>query len=383
MRNILIALLVLITFKTEAQTSVLTVSDSLMANGNFSKAIALLENSNTENSAYRLARAYNAIGNYDKSILSFKKAIESTPENTLLQYEYAKLLSKVKKNTEAVTIFNNLKATDSTNPNYHYELGVVLERLKQTEEAQNSFNTTYKLDKTHQKAIYKLAKYSLKSKAFERLDTLVAVGLNSYPKNAALTSLKAQSLYLLQDYTNAIVWFENLLELGERSQFIFEKLSFAYRKDLEYKKAIENLKQALLFQPKNAENLYKLGGLYQLVKDYKNAEKYIKQSLEIQDVPLNNEYRKLATVYNRLEKPQIAIKYFKKALKENPDDEFAKFYLVIAKSSYYKDMQSKIELFNVYIKNNPESMFVEYAKRERLKLKQEAFLKVEEHKEER
>ena len=383
MRNILIALLVLITFKTEAQTSVLTVSDSLMANGNFSKAIALLENSNTENSAYRLARAYNAIGNYDKSILSFKKAIESTPENTLLQYEYAKLLSKVKKNTEAVTIFNNLKATDSTNPNYHYELGVVLERLKQTEEAQNSFNATYKLDKTHQKAIYKLAKYSLKSKAFERLDTLVAVGLNSYPKNAALTSLKAQSLYLLQDYTNAIVWFENLLELGERSQFIFEKLSFAYRKDLEYKKAIENLKQALLFQPKNAENLYRLGGLYQLVKDYKNAEKYIKQSLEIQDVPLNNEYRKLATVYNRLEKPQIAVKYFKKALKENPDDEFAKFYLVIAKSSYYKDMQSKIELFNVYIKNNPESMFVEYAKRERLKLKQEAFLKVEEHKEER
>ena len=383
MRNILIALLVLITFKTEAQTSVLTVSDSLMANGNFSKAIALLENSNTENSAYRLARAYNAIGNYDKSILSFKKAIESTPENTLLQYEYAKLLSKVKKNNEAVTIFNNLKATDNTNPNYHYELGVVLERLKQTEEAQNSFNATYKLDKTHQKAIYKLAKYSLKSKAFERLDTLVAVGLNSYPKNAALTSLKAQSLYLLQDYTNAIVWFENLLELGERSQFIFEKLSFAYRKDLEYKKAIENLKQALLFQPKNAENLYKLGGLYQLVKDYKNAEKYIKQSLEIQDVPLNNEYRKLATVYNRLEKPQIAVKYFKKALKENPDDEFAKFYLVIAKSSYYKDMQSKIELFNVYIKNNPESMFVEYAKRERLKLKQEAFLKVEEHKEER
>ena len=383
MRNILIALLVLITFKTEAQTSVLTVSDSLMANGNFSKAIALLENSNTENSAYRLARAYNAIGNYNKSILSFKKAIESTPENILLQYEYAKLLSKVKKNAEAVTIFNNLKAKDSTNPNYHYELGVVLERLKQTEEAQNSFNATYKLDKTHQKAIYKLAKYSLKSKAFERLDTLVAVGLNSYPKNAALTSLKAQSLYLLQDYTNAIVWFENLLELGERSQFIFEKLSFAYRKDLEYKKAIENLKQALLFQPKNAENLYRLGGLYQLVKDYKNAEKYIKQSLEIQDVPLNNEYRKLATVYNRLEKPQIAVKYFKKALKENPDDEFAKFYLVIAKSSYYKDMQSKIELFNVYIKNNPESMFVEYAKRERLKLKQEAFLKVEEHKEER
>ncbi|WP_055434803.1 tetratricopeptide repeat protein [Lacinutrix algicola] len=97
MIRVFIIAIMLISFKTEAQTSVLNVSDSLMANGNFSKAIALLENSGTENSAYRLARAYNAIGNYDKSILSFKKAIESTPENILLQYEYGKLLSKVKK----------------------------------------------------------------------------------------------------------------------------------------------------------------------------------------------------------------------------------------------------------------------------------------------
>lgn len=380
MIRIFIIALILITFKTEAQSSVLSVSDSLMANGNFSKAIVLLENSNIENTSYRLAKAYNAIGNYDKAILNFKNAIENSPENTLLQYEYGKLLSKVKNYAEAVIIFNNLKVTDNTNPNYYYELGVVLERLKKTKEAQDNFEATYKLDKTHQKAIYKLAKSSLKSKAFERLDTLITVGLNSYPKNAALTSLKAQSLYLLQDYTKAIVWFEKLLELGERSQFIFEKLSFAYRKDLEYKKAIENMEQALLFDPKNAENLYRLGCLYQLVKDYKNAEKYIKRSLEILDVPLDTEYRKLATVYNRLEKPQVAVKYFKKALKENPDDEFAKFYLVTTKASYYKDIQSKIELFDVYIKNNPESMFVEYAKRERLKLKQEAFLDVEEPK---
>ena len=380
MIKIVIAALLLISFKTEAQSSVLKVSDSLMANGNFSKAIAILENNSSENTAYRLAKAYNAIGNYDKAIENFKKAIHNNTENTLLQYEYGKLLSKVKKNNEAVSIFNKLKTTDSTNPNYSYELGVVLERLIQTEEAQNNFKTTYKLDKTHQKAIYKLAKHSLKNKEHERLDTLITVGLKSYPKNAALTNLKAQSLYLLHDYTKAIVWFEKLIEIGDKSQFVFEKLSFAYKKDLEYERAIENLEQALLLEPKNAENLYRLGGLYQLVNDYKNAEKYIKQSLELQDIPLENEYTKLATVYNRLQKPQIAVKYLKKALKENPNNERAKFFLVVSKASYYKDQQSKIEVFDTYIKNNPESNYLVHAKWELSKLKKEQFLKVEEKK---
>lgn len=372
--------LIIITFKTEAQSSVLQLSDSLMANGNFSKAITLLEDNATEHTNYRLAKAYNAIGNYDKSLENFSRAVENNNQNSQLQYEYAKLLSKVKKNREAVIIFNTLKAKDSTNPNYHYELGVVLERLSQETDAQNCFKKAFRIDSAHQKAIYKLSRHSLKNKAFERLDTLLTVGLNSYPKNAALISLKAQSLFLQNDYTKAIVWFENLLALGDKSQFVFEKLCHAYKKELEYEKAIECMEQALLFEPKNTENLFKLGSLYQLINDYKKAEKYIKQALELQDLPLDREYSKLATVYNRLEKPQQALIYFKKALKENPKNESAKFFIVLTKASYYKDLQSKIELFENYIEKNPESNYITQAKWELKKLTKERFLKVEEQK---
>lgn len=379
-KSLTTALLILVIFKTEAQSSVLNVSDSLMANGNFSKAIKLLENSTTENLNYRLAKAYNAIGNYDKAIENYKKAIEINTKNTLLQYQYGKLLSKVKNNKEAVSIFNKLKEKDSTNPNYHYELGIVLERLKQTEAAQDNFKTAYTLDNTHQKAIYKLARHSLVKKEFERLNNLITVGLNSYPKNAALISLKAQSLYLLRHYNQAIIWFEKLIALGEKSQFVLEKLSYAYTKELEYEKAIQCLEQALLFEPKNVENLYKLGSLYQLINDYKNAEKHIKQSLELQDITLDHQYIKLATVYNRLKKPQTAVKYFNKALKENPNNESATFFLLVTKASYYKDYQSKIDLFEAFIKNNPESKFVTLAKWELKKIEKEQFLKAEDKK---
>lgn len=120
--------------------------------------------------------------------------------------------------------------------------------------------------------------------------------------------------------------------------------------------------------------------MYQLINDYKKAEKYIKQALELQDLPLDREYSKLATVYNRLEKPQQALIYFKKALKENPKNESAKFFIVLTKASYYKDLQSKIELFENYIEKNPESNYITQAKWELKKLTKERFLKVEEQK---
>jgi len=379
MIKILITLLLLLTFKTEAQSSVLKVSDSLMANGNFSKAIELLEKANEENTSHKLAKAYNAIGNYDKAISNYKAAITNTPKNTLLQYEFGKLLSKTKKNEAAVAVFNKLKEIDKTNPNYHYELGVVLERLKQVKEAENSYKEAYKLDSKHQKAIVKLAKQSLKKKGFERLDTLIAVGLNSYAKNAALISLKAQSMYAQRKYTKAIVWFEKLLDLGQKSQFIYEKLSFACEKDIAYEKAIEYIKQALLYNPKNAGNIYRLGSLYYSINDFENAEKNIKLSLELQDEPLDMEYSMLASIYNRMKKPQEAVKYYKKALKENPNSDQVKFFLVYTKASYYKDLQSKIDLYDTFIKNNPKSKLIEFAKMERSKLKTEQFMKVEDN----
>ncbi|WP_299891173.1 tetratricopeptide repeat protein [uncultured Lacinutrix sp.] len=380
MQSRVLIVLLIIALKVEAQSSTFNAIDSIMANGNFSKAITLLESENINNSSHRLAKAYNAIGNYDKAISNYTAAIKNNPDNTLIKYEYGKLLSKIKANKDALLVFKTLIEIDNTNPNYYYELGVILARLEQTKASQNSFKETYKLDSTHQKAIFKLAKYSLQKKEFERLDTLITVGLNSYAKNAALTSLKAQSMYAQRKYAKAINWFEKLLELGEKSQFIYEKLSFACAKEVEYKKAIEYLKKALLYDPKNTGNLYRLGSLYNAIHDYENAEKNIKLSLQLQDEPLDIQYSNLATVYNRLKKPREAVKYFNKALKENPNNKQVKFYIVVTKSSYYKTIESRIKLFETFIKENPESIYLEFAKQKLSKLKTEQFMNADNEK---
>lgn len=397
MRVIFLILVLLFSCKTEAQSSVLQIADSLYANGNYTKAITTYEAHDEQEDVYvKLAKAYMAIGNYDRAILNYKLATEAYPEQTLIKYEYAKLLAKTKKRKEATKLFKELINIDALNPNYHYELGLVLEQLKDSNEAnkldtitkkvknrdkaQQHYLKAYKLDKTHQKAIFKLAKYQLIKRNYEASRKYIDVGLNTYKNNVALISLKAQGYYLQQKYEKAIVLFEKLLSLGESSKFIYEKLSDSYKEEYEFDKAISNLKLALKFNTEDTRNLYLLGLLYEKVKDYKKAEKYISLSIKLEDYPLDREYTDLARVYNYLKQPEKAIKAYKKALKENPDNMYAKFLIVHTRADYYKDTESKIKLYEDFIEHNPKSPFVRMAKQKASKLKEEQFLNAEEKK---
>jgi tetratricopeptide (TPR) repeat protein len=377
-QNKFLILLVLIIFKTEAQSSVLTIGDSLLAYGNYTKAITVLQAHGNQNEVYyKLAKAYHAIGNYDAAVANYDKALDSGQDNNILAYEYGRLLGKTKHYKKASELFRVLLDVDPLNSNYHYELGVNLAAIDKEQEAQEYFEKTFVIDSTHQKAIYRLARFQLKKGQHEAVIRLVDVGLKSYPKNTLLISLKAQSFYNSMYFNQAIVWFEKLIALGERSSFVFEKLSIAYASELEYEKAISNLEEVLKLDAKNVANLYKLGDLYFKAEDYVNAEKYIKYALELQDTPLDKEYNRLASIYNYLKRPEEAVAYYKKALKENPKNENTRFSLVITKDSYYKDIEARIKLYEAYLKAYPDSHYTKWAEYALTRLKTEKFMSAE------
>src|SRR5690606_38938839 len=88
MSKYIILLIGLTFFKTEAQTSVLKLADSLYANGYYSKAIAQYEVYNKPSEVYeKIAKASIAIGNYNQALLNYQESIKAHPNNTLLKYE--------------------------------------------------------------------------------------------------------------------------------------------------------------------------------------------------------------------------------------------------------------------------------------------------------
>ncbi|MFI1773048.1 tetratricopeptide repeat protein [Thalassobellus citreus] len=376
-------ILLLILFKAEAQTSVLNMADSLYTNGNYSKAIERYKTYNNKNEVYdKIAKAYRAIGNYDEALKNYELSIKANAEDALLKFEYARLLSKTKKYKTATKVFNDLVYIDDKNPNYHYELGLVLEKLKDST-AIDRFRSAYELDQTHQKAIYRIAKYYLKYKKYDLVDTYVDKGLETYQNNTELINLKAQNFYKKQDYHNAILWFKKLIDLGESSQYIYEKLSLSYSLVYDYEKAIEYREIILKFNPLDATSIYAIGTYYEHLNNFETAEKYISKAIFLLDKPLDAEYAKLATVLNHLKRPKEAIATLKKAIRKSPENQKIHFHLAVTLENYYADYDAKIKVYEDLNKKFPNSKMKEFVNHRITELKKERFLKVNKEEDEK
>ena len=239
------------------------------------------------------------------------------------------------------------------------------------------FRKTFKLDETHQKAIFKIAKHHLIKRNFIGAHGYIDRGLESYENNIELISLKAQTYYHQDYYTHAVVWFNKLLDLGEKSEFIHEKLSLSYAQNSDYKDAIYHRKQALKYSPNDANAMLVIGAYYQSLSDFEMAEEYITKALLLKDLPLSDEYQRLSTIFNRQKKYDQAIKAFQKSLKEDPSNIISEFYILRTKDEYYADTGSKIKMYEQFIEKNTKSPFISYAKGRLKELKEEKFLEGE------
>ncbi len=356
-----------------SQSALKTEADSLFKLGNYSKVIGLYQDVQLEKQDHEtLALSYQAIGNYDLAMSHYDLALEAEQGNLNLKYQNAKLLASLKRYDRAKALYQELIAKDSLNPNFYFEMGKLLEQSKDSL-AINFYNKTYNLDPTHQKAIFKIARHKLvKRKHSESLE-YIDKGLSYYANNVELISLKAQNLYWLEDYEKAIFWFEKLIALGEKSEMIYEKLSISQAENFNYEKAIEYRKKCLQYDPTNADALHAVAIYYDYLQNFEKAEEYLLMSLALKDVPLSQEYQKLGVIYNRQKKYAQAIEAFQKALKEDPENMSADFFMAMSKDQYYEDIDARIKVFEDLGKKYKDSPFAQIASNRIKELKEEKF----------
>lgn len=378
MKTLITILLMVIALQAEAQSSALRMADSLYAIGHYTKAIAVYKQGNlTASSQYKIAKAYQALGNYNLSKTHYLNALKQNPNDIVLNYDYLKLLKQLKALDEALVVNDFLIEKAPDNPNFYFEKGQILERKSNIIQALQSYNKALSLDETHQRTIVKLSKFALLKGAHAKVDSLVKLGLKSAPKNVKLISLKAQNYFYQKQMHEAFEWFNKLIALGESSKFIHEKLSDCYNYKFQYKKAIEQLKLAIQHDKKDVSLLYKLGLLYARDNQFDKAQECLTLYLSQVDEPLDAEYMELGRVYNRQKNYKDAIQAFKVAVQENPENQFAQFYLAVSKAEYYKDTDAKIEAYQKFIKTNPKSNLTIMAKQKIEAIKKEAFRKGE------
>ena len=123
-KSIVTLLLIMIALKTEAQSSVFSVVDSLLLKGNYQEALVILENENPKTIEVfdKMANIYQSIGDFNKAIKYYEKALVIEEKEDLkvklgVSYNSAGFPSK------AITIYEDIIKNDTTNLLVAHSLG--------------------------------------------------------------------------------------------------------------------------------------------------------------------------------------------------------------------------------------------------------------------
>ncbi|GAA4272996.1 tetratricopeptide repeat protein [Aquimarina gracilis] len=366
--NWVVRLLLLLAFgvvvKAEAQSSALTVADSLYTLGDYSTAIKNYEKISPKDqyTILQIARAHKAKGTYNKALNYYEKAITEYPALASTKLEYAKLLTITRKLIKADSVYSTLVSEQPKNPNFQYRLGLTKKRIKDST-AITYFKQAFALDSTHQKSCFEIATYYLKKRNYDLVWEFANLGLHSYPENAELIGILGQNFLLKEDYYSALPYFEKLLALNHENEFIHSKLGLCYTKTNEFKKGAKHLEEALKYDDKIPSRYSMLAYAYQRMEKYEKALENYKKALALKDLSLEEELMSMAMVYRFQEKWEKAIQYVKLAIKENPDSDIAHYQLAMFTDAYAKDPKIKLKYYRDYLKKFGKNKNIAYFKK--------------------
>lgn len=337
-------------FQAKAQSSTLTIADSLYSYGEYSNAIKKYQEIAPKDRyiLLQIAKSHRAKGTYTDALSYYKQVLKNTNPTTSVKLEYAKLLMITGKLKKADSMYTDLVLKHPKNPDFQYRLGVLKKKLKDIL-AISYFKEAFRLDSTHQKSCFEISKNYLKKRNYDMVLKTANIGLHSYPKNVELIGVLGQNFLFRKDYDTALPYFQKLLKLNQESEFIHSKLGLCYSKTYEYKKAISHFNEVLKYNNKSPNTYSLLGYAYQQLKKYDNALEYYKKALALKDTPIEEDLLSIALVYRFQEKWEKAIQYAKLAIKENPNNDRAQYQLAMFADAYYKDPEIKLKYYTTYL----------------------------------
>ena len=225
---------------------------------------ALDDNPDDEAILAKLALSYQNIGENEKALETFKKTFELNPELTALKFDYANLLGNMDKNDEAIEQYKAYLTAYPDDPDAYRNLGLVYKKLNNNELALFNFEKSYSKDSSNNETKKELALCYHKKCDYVNALKFYDLALKSEPDNYELLANKALTLHAMDNYMTAIEIYKNLLEKqpNERLKQNLMAASIAYGYKLldkqDYGQAILYFEDAIDLNDKEASAYFGL-----------------------------------------------------------------------------------------------------------------------------
>ena len=415
MKKIFIVISLLFTIlKTEAQSSVFVVVDSLLAKGNYQKALTLLENTEpktflifeksasiyqsigsdtkalaclnkalefgtNESIKVKLAQLFVSTGFTSKAVEIYESLIEKDTSNLLVANSLGKLYLSLNQAEKAENIYRYLMKMDTANPNYPYQLAESLEKQNKHAEMGQRYLDAYNLDTLNIKSILGLAQFFKLLKFKDSTSLFIDKGLKIDPNNLNFNQLKANELYFLKDFNGALTYLKKLDSLNFKSVQIYEMFGMCYYNLKDFELAEKYFKNAIILNPDDSQILYRLASLYYDKKDNKMATLYLHRSILSVKPDIDKQYYLLGIISKEADNLQAAIENFEKSHKNNYKNYKALFELAVTSEAYYKDKKIALKHYQSYAEkfNSSDNIMTAFVEGRIKEIKKQYFIEGE------
>ena len=245
---------------------------------------ALNGNEDSENINARLALSHQCIGENDKALRYFKQTFLINPNLTSLKFDYANLLGNMNKNEEAIEQYKQYLTAFPEDANAYRNLGLVYKKLENNDLALFNFEKSYSKDSSNLETKKELAYCYHTKKDYVNALKFYDFALKIEPENEDLIANKALTLHAMNNYVTAIELYKELLTKhpNERIEQNLTAASIAYGYNLydkqDYGQAILYFEDAIELNDKEASAHFgyaranaKLGCVEEALASYEKA----------------------------------------------------------------------------------------------------------------
>ncbi|MCQ2753879.1 MAG: tetratricopeptide repeat protein [bacterium] len=264
---------------------------------------AYLADNDNENITAKLALTYQNLGENEKAAQKFEETFKLNPELVALKFDYANLLGNMGKCSEAIEQYKEYLKAYPNDANAYRNLGFVYKKINNYDLALFNFKKSYSMDSSNVVTKKELALcYHIKKDYINALK-YYDFALKSEPENIELIANKALTLHAMGNYVSAIDLYKTILEKqpNERIEQNLTSASIAYGYDLydkkDYGQAILYFEDAIDLNDKEASAYFgyaranaKLGCTEEAISAYERAVMLAPGKIEY--VKELNEYRK-------------------------------------------------------------------------------------------
>lgn len=232
------------------------------------------------------------------------------------------------------------------------QLAKVNGNLQETELARNILREVLNEDPNYLPAIMELAVSYIGAYELYKAKELLVPALEVYPEQGKLWNLAARTSYNLQEFKNAVEYWEKVVDLGDADNNTFRGMGLSYYQLGDTEKALANFEVSLSMNPDDMISLLYSAMVYRQLENWIKAGEQLDQlfKLHITDYFIDTIMQR-AVVSEELGKIDSAVSDYKLVKHLEPNLISAEFYLAALYDRNSDNKELILEHYLGYLEN--------------------------------